>query len=467
MKWMKVQNTGSSIIKVKNHTAVCYGNGVYVYGGFDGMKHKNCLNVFDLATHSLNSANTTGDLPSGRNGHTATLHGADIYIIGGWNSSNSQTTKEIFVLHLNTLAWEKIDPIGEPMVSCNMHSANLHNDKIYVFRGGDGTNYLNDLHFFDIIKKTWNSVANKGFLPSPRANHASAVFDRFLYIFGGWNGVDRLNDMFKFAFESGEWEKVWMKGNIPRPRAGMSLNAVTHGVMMFGGSGVSSASYNDLYFFDVQSSTWNECIVEGDIPSARAGHTLTSMTSLQLVLIGGSSGSQYADSWFILDIKPAPLVPQIIKHKELAFSGFCNNPQFSDIQFIIEEKIVYAHKIIITQLSEYLLFMFTSKMREASEQTVEIQNIRYPVFMILLKYLYSGEPEIGAGTEGQEMSVDFLIEILQAADRFLIDPIRIKCEVIISERVNKENVYDIVNAVENTRTEFLKEYCSWFIDVNC
>jgi len=36
---------------------------------------------------------------------------------------------------------------------CNMHSADLAGRTIYIFRGGDGKDYLNDLHSFNVGKK--------------------------------------------------------------------------------------------------------------------------------------------------------------------------------------------------------------------------------------------------------------------------------------------------------------------------
>jgi len=33
---------------------------------------------------------------------------------------------------------------------CNMHSADLAGRTIYIFRGGDGKDYLNDLHSFNV-----------------------------------------------------------------------------------------------------------------------------------------------------------------------------------------------------------------------------------------------------------------------------------------------------------------------------
>jgi hypothetical protein len=92
---------------------------------------------------------------------------------------------------------------------CNMHSADLAGRTIYIFRGGDGKDYLNDLHSFNvgniffskivnvsIDTSTWEYVNAIGTNPSPRANHSSAVIKNNLYIFGGWNGYVRLRDLY-------------------------------------------------------------------------------------------------------------------------------------------------------------------------------------------------------------------------------------------------------------------------------
>ena len=464
MKWTKIESNSNNISKVKNHTAVFCRRSLYIYAGFDGSKHKNSLNILDLSSRSLCQVETPEKVPHGRNGHTATLYDSSIYVIGGWNSSVHSTTREIHVLHLDTITWEKILPQGEPMVSCNMHSANLYNHCIYVFRGGDGTNYLNDLHFYDIRNNTWNRVEERGKPPSPRANHASAVHAEDLYIFGGWNGVDRLNDLFRLHFPAMSWEKITAVGEIPRPRAGMSLNSTRTGLLMFGGSGVSSTSYNDLYVFDLENNTWRECPVSGEVPTPRAGHTLTGVSKRELILFGGSSGNQYSLDYYMLDIFPPPSPPSVARPLELNFRELCNNSLFSDIQFLVEGRLVYAHKAVVTRLSKHFSIMFTSGMRESRESSVEFSDIRLPVFMILLKYLYTGEVEIDAGTEGQEMSTEFIIEILHGADRFLLDPIVVMCEKMLIDRVSKENAANVLAQIENTKAGSLKEYCDWIID---
>jgi len=56
-----------------------------------------------------------------------------------------------------------------------MHTADTYNNNIYVFRGGDGRDYLNDLHELNTSTMNWVSYEADGFPPPPRANHSSAL----------------------------------------------------------------------------------------------------------------------------------------------------------------------------------------------------------------------------------------------------------------------------------------------------
>ena len=465
MEWKSVEFSGLSGTRVKNHSAVYYKSAAYVFGGFDGSVHQNTLNIIDLNTLSYSTLNTSGDQPSGRNGHTATLYNSSIYIIGGWNSSNPSTTKEIYSLDLESLNWSKIQPTGEQMVPCNMHTSNLYQNKIFVFRGGDGINYLHDLHLFDLTNNSWNSVKGQGKMPSARANHASSVFNDHLYIFGGWNGNDRLNDLYRMAFVDYFWTKVDISGNLPKPRAGMSLLPYLEGLLLFGGSGESSESYSDLWHFNSSQQTWTH-LLPSNPPSSRAGHSFTQISARDFLLLGGSSGNSYSSQNFILDTYPPPVPPTEEPFRPLSFTNFLNNPEFSDLQIIVENRVIYVHKIIITRLSEYFRQMFAFNMRETQENSIEIKGIRHSIFKILLKYLYTGEPEVGAGTEGQELSVEYLLEVLQAADGFLLMPIVRKCELMLKPKVTKDNVLEIQAAVEPLTSNYIKEYCAWFIKLN-
>ena len=79
-----------------------------------------------------------------------------------------------------------------------MHSADLIGKLIFVFRGGDGKDYLNDLHTLHTETNVWKLVMADGDCPPVRANHCSAVVKNKLYIFGGWDGFRRLNDLYSY-----------------------------------------------------------------------------------------------------------------------------------------------------------------------------------------------------------------------------------------------------------------------------
>jgi hypothetical protein len=76
-----------------------------------------------------------------------------MYIIGGWPWSSNFASNDIYVLDLDTYIWSipQIQGSSSP-VYCNLHSTDLVGRVLYIFRGGNGQEYLNDMHSYDIGK---------------------------------------------------------------------------------------------------------------------------------------------------------------------------------------------------------------------------------------------------------------------------------------------------------------------------
>lgn len=76
-----------------------------------------------------------------------------------------------------------------------------------------------------------------------------------------------------------------------------------------------------------------------------------------------------------------------------------NKEEFSDVTFVVDNKKFFAHKIITSQLSEKFKAMFsgasTGGFIEAQKNVIKIENISYNVFAQIMKYLYSGEFDLG------------------------------------------------------------------------
>lgn len=212
------------------------------------------------------------------------------------------------ILDLQNNKWVDFQSKGNPPGPCNMHTADCYNNKIYVFRGGDGKDYLNDLHELDTNALQWRIPKADGNGPPPRANHSSSLIKQNLYIFGGWDGAKRLNDLYMLDLDKMFWSQVQVTGESPAPRAGMSLCNVENKLYLFGGSGPHAYCFNDLFVFDPENSRWSQCDNFSNpecLPKARAGHSKTLVDS-RLFIIGGSYGQDYLKDVYILDTDPCP-----------------------------------------------------------------------------------------------------------------------------------------------------------------
>ena len=101
-------------------------------------------------------------------------------------------------------------------------------------------------------------------------------------------------------------------------------------------------------------------------PNARAGHSMT-LVDCKLYIIGGSYGQDYLKDIYILDTDPCPVFSSDeddegksapVKRLHQGLLGMLNNPEVSDVTFMIENKPFYGHKILISQLSDKFKAMF-------------------------------------------------------------------------------------------------------------
>jgi hypothetical protein len=179
--------------------------------GIDQQQHHQYLPTYHHQHHLQNqpqdvlggdtSILVTGNPPPGRNGHSATLatdpdddDNGRIIIIGGWLGTGPLAASDMHVLDISSggrrLRWYQPAVKGTPPGPCNMHSADYVSSRreVYVFRGGNGREYLNDLHALNVQTMVWRKVETTGEIPQQRANHSSAILDETgeLFIFGGW-----------------------------------------------------------------------------------------------------------------------------------------------------------------------------------------------------------------------------------------------------------------------------------------
>ncbi len=71
---------------------------------------------------------------------------------------------------------------------------------------------------------------------------------------------------------------------------------------------------------------------------------------------------------------------------------FVNNPELSDVQFLIEGRIFYAHRIILVNASQRFRAMLSSKFCEGSQNCVELSDVRFHIFEVGVNIVATNQP---------------------------------------------------------------------------
>jgi leucine-zipper-like transcriptional regulator 1 len=94
----------------------------------------------------------------------------------------------------------------------------VHENKLVLFGGFDGSRWLNDMYVFDFATRIWEEVQAQGVLPSVRSCPAWAKDDTHVYIQGGYDGVERKDDFFACDLSTYTWIQMPSMGITPSPR---------------------------------------------------------------------------------------------------------------------------------------------------------------------------------------------------------------------------------------------------------
>lgn len=492
-----------------------------------------------------------------------------IIIIGGWLGTGPLAASDMHVLDIShsgkQLRWYEPPVRGSPPGPCNMHSADYvaATHEVYVFRGGNGREYLNDLHALNTRTFTWRKVETTGAIPQQRANHSSSIIEETgeLLVFGGWNGSERLNDIHILDTASSTWTCPHVAGVLPHPRAGMTLTALRGRLYLFGGSGTSSKCFQDLQILDRSELAWLDVthhepsnhsagrhryesfegdgyreqrwsfggyrlretsgdamdmdtsdanhqdhrlrmydgrdlwdstdnresryggisaspnpndedtiptiVIHGRGPGRRAGHTATAVNR-KIFVFGGSCGSDYLNDFYVLDTDPPPRAsvtePASLALVERRLRHFFNDEEFSDVTFLVQGRKIYAHKMILSMVSNYFRTMFTSGFRETESGEVEIPDCSYDAFIAVVEYIYTGGlPNFGDTRIETSARLGRVVDILELSNRFCLNHLKEICETELQDAVNSDTVEYLLQVAQDSFSAQLQLICEHFL----
>ncbi|XP_044582479.1 ankyrin repeat and BTB/POZ domain-containing protein 2 isoform X2 [Cotesia glomerata] len=136
---------------------------------------------------------------------------------------------------------------------------------------------------------------------------------------------------------------------------------------------------------------------------------------------------------------------------------FVNNPELSDVQFRVEGRVFYGHKIVLITSSPRFRNMLSSKLCEGNPPIVQINDIRYHIFQMVMEFLYHG------GCASLQVNQSDVLELMAAANFFQLDGLLRYCEAQCSSIVDLDNVVSMYIHAKVYNANQLLEYCQGFL----
>ena len=208
-RWSKPRIVGDRVpSKRRAHTACLYKNGIYVFGGGDGVRALNDiwrLDVSDMnkmswrlvsgpSTETSPASGTGGKSPSNgrdlrpkaRGYHTANMVGGKLIIFGG--SDGGECFNDVWVYDVENSQWRSGPiPVTHRRLS---HTATIVGSYLFVVGGHDGNEYSNDVLLLNLVTMTWDRRRVYGLPPSGRGYHGTVLHDSRLLVIGGFDGSE-------------------------------------------------------------------------------------------------------------------------------------------------------------------------------------------------------------------------------------------------------------------------------------
>ncbi|SZF05944.1 unnamed protein product [Blumeria hordei] len=216
---------GEIPVPLRAMTCTAVGKKLVIFGGGDGPAYYNDVYVLDTMNFRWSKPKVGGDRqPSKRRAHTACFWRNGIYIFGGGDGVRAlNDVWRLDVADTNKMSWKLISPPSagrgdeknKPKAR-GYHTANMVGSKLIIFGGSDGGECFQDVWVFDVEALTFSPVNIH--ISYPRLSHTATIVGSYLFVIGGHDGVEYCNEVLLLNLVTMVWDKRRIYGQLPQPR---------------------------------------------------------------------------------------------------------------------------------------------------------------------------------------------------------------------------------------------------------
>ncbi|GKE18972.1 ARM repeat protein interacting with ABF2 [Tanacetum coccineum] len=136
------------------------------------------------------------------------------------------------------------------------------------------------------------------------------------------------------------------------------------------------------------------------------------------------------------------------------FCGIVLNVVVGILNFLVSGKQFYAHKIGLLSSSDAFRSMFDGGYKERDAKDVQIPNIIWETFELMMRFIYTSSVEVNMGIAQ---------DLLKAADQYLLDGLKRLCEYTMARDINADNLALMYDLSETYNVASLRNACILFV----
>ncbi|XP_058789952.1 speckle-type POZ protein-like [Phymastichus coffea] len=148
---------------------------------------------------------------------------------------------------------------------------------------------------------------------------------------------------------------------------------------------------------------------------------------------------------FEILLKPNLLISNF---RPMNFLSSFNDEKFSDICFVIGDKKLYAHKVILANRSDVFLELFEKKGTESQTNEVNVDDITYEIFQEMLRFIYYGKVN----------DIENIAEhLLEAASKYALTDLEYITAEYLIDHMTVDNLFQLLELGDRLNVSSLKQ----------
>jgi N-acetylneuraminic acid mutarotase len=462
--WRRVHfNSSTEPCPRSGAASVIHGTSLLVYGGYGGQCRLDDLWAFDFNERGWKQIIYDGCGPGPRENNGMVQIGNFLYLFGGY--SGFQWLDDLHEFDLIQKKWRLVEPRGQAPTSRFGYMSASYQDKtrseLILFAGYDGTTWNNTMCVYSFTTGEWSTRQQYGEIPRARSCPGWARVGNVVYLFGGYDGTTRMNDFFVLDLKTTTWTVVRHRfGTPPSERYFHSMVYHKRKLYVYGGYS-GTVRLCDLHSFDLDTLTWEEIIMPGDVPGGRSSLVMQVYNNALWVL-GGYNGHDVLNDLYTINIDDVEIPTSTLMTD---MERLLNDELLSDVTFRVEGINIPAVSSLVAIRSEHFRAMLFGGMKEDlvikshKNEPIVIGDMKAQTFRLVMRYLYvDGIPD--------RLNMEDLLLLLIAAERFLLDRLRMLCISSIQSQISIFNVIETLLTAHLYNVNELKDLCLEFIVLN-